>query len=456
MAYSRWIRNYGLISAAGISLVLGLYSGSAVSAEEEPIAYIGHGAFFDARGKQIEPTSEFLQKAERWYEKKLLSTQARSAEFEGKARDVTRGLDLSPYERLFARQAVLSWMASNATPDSVSGETLGKLRALEYRMRRTLSQKGMKALFNTGGEPVNLQLLRRIDALPRAKALALKILRAGEAAPGSGVRDGKDYVDDCAAAGVPIPPPIGRMAAPGVEGWKVEGMLPTASQFIVGTPAELRSYENAQGMCYALPRYEDESMSQVSLDGVVCLSKTTGKSCFWDNQMNKLGFSFAPGTVIPIGYPDLAVNSDGLYQAGGAELEQGSGGVCTSCHAGENPFIVHPRLELRPGFTWGRLQNSMPAFAPVRFTPMVPASWPQNEASAPDDMVPAGCAGCHSPDGEKGRLPALSPALRGYCFTILPQALEKTMPPNSPGSQVGKADVQAYIALCGPPPEDGR
>jgi len=31
---------------------------------DEPIAYVGHGAFFDAAGRQITPTPEFVAKAQ--------------------------------------------------------------------------------------------------------------------------------------------------------------------------------------------------------------------------------------------------------------------------------------------------------------------------------------------------------------------------------------------------------
>ena len=43
-------------------------SGAPAQAQDtEPIAYIGHGGFFDQNGKQIEPTVEFVEKAQAWY-----------------------------------------------------------------------------------------------------------------------------------------------------------------------------------------------------------------------------------------------------------------------------------------------------------------------------------------------------------------------------------------------------
>ncbi|MDG2535647.1 hypothetical protein P6144_18440 [Sphingomonas sp. HITSZ_GF] len=459
MTTAKWLRNYGVLSVAGVALVLGAFSNStAWSQEEEPIAFVGHGAFFDSSGKEIAPTPEFLERAERWYERRIIPAAEKSAEFDATMRKLTRGLELSSYERLFAKQAALSWMANNLLPDRVDGRTRGKLRALEYRMRRTLVGKGMKALFNTNKEAISTELLLRVDALPvtdKAKTFKSLALAPGDAGT---VNGGKAYVDECAAAGVPIPPPIGRMESPGVPGWKSQGFIEPDLQFIEKTPAELRSFENAQGMCYALPRYAADVPSRVDLDGVICFSKTTAKACFWDNQMEKGSFSFQNGTVIPIGYPDRSINSDGWYQAGGADLIASAGGICTDCHVGDNPYIVHPKAVLRAGMTWGAVQNSLPAFAPGPYVPLVLADWPQNAPAAPEGMVPANCASCHSPDGEGGRLPALSPAFARYCNTILRQALTTTMPPRTPGSQLGKPDVEAYLALCQAPasPQGGR
>jgi len=99
------------------------------------------------------------------------------------------------------------------------------------------------------------------------------------------VNSGQAYINECAAAGVPIPPPIGQLDPAGVSGWKSQGFIPSAAQFIVGTPAEVRTFESPQGMCIALPRYMGTSLDTVELDGVICLSKTTSRVCFWDNQM---------------------------------------------------------------------------------------------------------------------------------------------------------------------------
>ncbi|HEY9422453.1 MAG TPA: hypothetical protein VIW92_13635, partial [Thermoanaerobaculia bacterium] len=223
------------------------------------------------------------------------------------------------------------------------------------------------------------------------------------------------------------------------------------------TPAEFRVFENANGMCVALPRYTNNAQTTVALDGVICLSNTTSKVCFWDNQMSGTGFNFAAGDQIPIGAPNLAVDPMGRYQAGGAEIEFGSGGVCTDCHAGENPYIIHPDSDLGGGLLMGDLDDpptSLPTFAPNRYDPLVGASWPQNQLSHAQPLVPAACVGCHV-QGSAGRFPHLSSDLPGYCNTILAQALTDTMPLGSPGSQSGSPAILAFQAYCGTAPSAG-
>src|SRR5262249_27348653 len=156
------------------------------------------------------------------------------------------------------------------------------------------------------------------------------------------INSGQAYIDECRAAGVPIPPTINVMDPAGLMGWKSQGFIPTTDQFIVGTPAEVRTYHSTspEGMCYALPRYTDASLSEVQLDGVICMGKVSSKVCFWDNQWKNPAtnivepFFFAAGTQIPIGVPAMPGEK---YQAGGKEIEPGMGGICTGCHAGENP-----------------------------------------------------------------------------------------------------------------------
>jgi hypothetical protein len=207
------------------------------------------------------------------------------------------------------------------------------------------------------------------------------------------------------------------------------------------------------GMCIALPRYTDNTKTTVQLDGVICLGQASSEVCFWDNQMNGMGFFFPAGTKIPIGVPDTSINPLGQYQAGGFELNNGSGGICTECHAGQNPYIIHPNSNLGGGLLMGQLNQpplSLPTFSARRYDPLVPASWPQNQLSQSPALVPAVCASCHYAGGTGGAFPHLFGIAqpngkvepRGYCSTILDQAISRTMPPSDPGAYALNGNMQ--------------
>jgi hypothetical protein len=422
---------------------------------DEPIAYVGHGGFFDQNGDQIAPTVEWVAETQSWYRKRLLDRLEpnQKAELGAFERRLAEGLALEGQAELVVQQRSLDWLAAHS-PNTVALERLRtKLNALKYRLSWRLPRRDDRELLQ-GLVPFALD--KKIEA--RLALAEFKV--GGGTASLVTTNSGPAYVNECMAADVPIPPSIGVLDPAGTAGWKSVGFIPTTEQFIVGTPAEVRVFKSPKGMCIALPRYTDGTQTTVLLDGVICLSKLSSKVCFWDNQMSGSGFSFSAGTQIPIGAPNLAVDPSGRYQAGGAELEGGTGGVCTDCHAGENPYVIHPLSDLDPGagtLLMGDLGDpplNLPTFAPNRYVPLVPASWPQNDLSHAEAFVPGVCVGCHVKPvagGIAGRFPHLSVDLNGtpgYCKTVLKQAIQKTMPPGSPGSEAGNADVITFQDWC--------
>ncbi|HKI05402.1 MAG TPA: hypothetical protein VKK31_25705 [Thermoanaerobaculia bacterium] len=418
---------------------------------DEPIASVGHGAFFDGNGRQIVPTVEFMAKAQDWYRNRLVSglNGKQQAQFSSFEQRLVKGLNPVGQAGLIMKQRSLDWLVVNSPRIAAEGRMQLKLNALKFRLNWQLPRHGeAKHLLNL----VPFALEPRIDA--RLRSPEFKVAGGNKLAT---TNSGAAYEAECIANSVPIPPSIGVLDPLGLTGWKSLGFIPTSEQFIVGTPAEVRVFESPDGMCIALPRYTSGTLTTVALDGVICLSQTTSKVCFWDNQMSGSGFSFASGTQVPIGAPNLGVNPAGQYQAGGAEIEFGSGGVCTDCHAGENPYIIHPNSNLGT-VLMGDIDNpplNLPTFGPNRYDPIVGATWPQNALSMTDPYVPPACVGCHTLGGSGGRFPHLSPDLPDYCGTILAQALTDTMPLGSPGSQAGTPAVLAFQAWCGVPASSG-
>jgi hypothetical protein len=422
--------------------------------EEEPIAYIGHGAFFDQNGKQIEVTLAFVAKAQDWYRTKLLSslTDSQKNEFGRIEEELNTGIEAVGQDRLVVQQHLLDWLVANSESIRQDGRTIGKLKALKYALHFKLPARAGIGNFKHGEEfKVNPEIdkkLRSPEFTPREIQLNSATINTGQA-----------YIDECVSAGVPIPPPIGELDPAGLTGWRSMGFIPSDQVFIEGTPAEVRVFQSSspEGMCIALPRYTDETLSTVYLDGVICLGKASSKVCFWDNQKNDMGFSFPSGDKIPIGVPDLSVDPNGRFQAGGFELEGGSGGVCTDCHAGQNPYIIHPKLDLGGGLLMEELNIpplNLPTFSASRYDPLVAASWPQNQLSHSPALVPAACVGCHNAGGTAGAFPHLSSELGQYCG-ILAQAIARTMPPGNPGGLVNDPTVRAFQDWCNVPASAG-
>jgi hypothetical protein len=438
-------RKFGTLLQIAFSAAL-LLGPLPAQAEDEPIAYIAHGAFFDSMGNQIAVSPEFVAKAQEFYRNKLVSSlnDAKKREFSSFESRLKEGVKFEGQAQLVLQQRLLDWLIENSTakPDA---RMIGKLNALKYKLNWKLSTK-------TDLQPTDVREEFRIE--PQLDEKLKLPLKTGATVRTFTMNRGQAYINECVAAGVPIPPPIGQLDPAGTNGWKSQGFIPANKQFIVGTPAEVRTFHSTspEGMCFALPRYTDATMSVVELDGVICMGKSSSKVCIWDNQMNGSGFSFVSGTKIPIGVPDLTINPSGQYQGGGFELDGGTGGVCTDCHAGQNPYIIHPQVDLGGGVLMGSLGQSpqnLPTFAVTRYDPLVAADWPQNQLSMTPKYVPNVCSGCHVSGGIGGAFPHLSTALGQYCNTILAQAIMKTMPPFNPGGEANNPDVITFKNWCG-------
>jgi hypothetical protein len=432
---------------------------AALAQEAEPITAFGHGGFFGPDGKQIPVTMDFVTKAQAYYKAKLASAlpAAKKKNFADYEKRVTGGINATGQDRLILEHQSIEWLIANTSSPQLLQQCAGKLRALRQALNWKVPVQA------TPGEPEKLepytpspQVLQRL-ASPQLRLLNLNLKPnpGGVHVLSATLNSGQAYINECSADGVPIPPTINVMDPNGTAGWRSEGFIPTASQFIVNTPAELRSYKSSapEGMCFALPRYTDVSKSTVTLDGVICMGKQSSKVCFWDNQMSGMGFNFPAGTQIPIGVPSAP---GGQYQGGGKELEFGSGGICTDCHAGENPYIIHPKVNLAPSgpaVLWESLSQaprSLPTMAVNRYDPLVGGTWPQNQSSQAASTLPSVCAGCHF-KGFAGRFPHLSNQISQYCSVVLTQAITKTMPPGSPGSAATAANA-FRDAWCNAPP----
>ena len=380
-----------------------------------PISAVGHGAMLDRQGQPIKATPQFLAEAQRYYLEALGKqlagdAQARFATFQKRYASVGKW---NATETSELNHAWIVWALNEVKPPQQS-----ELASISQFLRHQLTAQTAAASVKPSP--------RVLELMPSAIAGAGK---AGDKPQLllSTTNSGAAYLAECASAGVPTPPDWGSPQ------WVSKG--PLTVDFLQSSPdVEVFMFNAPSGVCYALPR---SSGNTIGLLGVICLGRTTGNACFWDNQKNDLQVPIPKGAAVPIS-----------QFAGGFELEGGEGGTCTRCHAGENPFIIHPGTAL-----------SQPNIMPNKwYTPRVAASWPQNPG--PTNLLAcvslaagdASCLGCHSSAAAGGgRFPAVSTDLSGYCG-ILNKAMTLTMPPGSPNNAAYAKHRNALAAACLLPP----
>lgn len=246
---------------------------------------------------------------------------------------------------------------------------------------------------------------------------------------------GEKYIEECRAAGVPIPPPMYRT---GDGNWTRLGILDPVN--FLGGVAELWEHRAPNGRCLALPRYTSDLAGNVTDQaapfGIICVGMGEGtgtnKACFWDN---KFGVPHTAGVEAPLS-----------TFLGGYDLAYNAQGVCTDCHAGANPFVVHPNDDAFATLLGGRDQTPTGWYEPIVHT-----SWPQNRGPSnllagvsSDRRCDAGfCHAAARDGGLAGQFPILSSELPEYCGRILAQTAgifggtPETMPP-------GLGDVPRY------------
>jgi hypothetical protein len=365
-----------------------------------PVVASGHGALLDAQGREVEATPGLVLETQRAYVEALagrLDAAGRAA-FEGRRRALA-GDAPAQADLVHANAALIAGLIAQVGPADAA-----RWASLNAALRDRLTARG-------GPAPSEAMARRLADDAAAAAAPAL----APAAATGT---SGAAYIDECRAAGVPIPPDWGSPA------WKSRGVL--NDEFIsAGLEAEVFVFESGapRGVCVALPR---SAGGNISLLGVICQGNDTSRACFWDNA------NVPKGATVPLA----------SFKGGAALL---GGDVCTDCHAGRNPFVVHPGTPLDIG---GILAPN------AWHQPLAPAGWPQNPGPTTQlDGVPVApgegsCAACH------GGLPQLSKAvLPGYCAAVMGNAIGRTMPPAGPAAALDHfGHAQAIAELCGLPP----
>ena len=223
------------------------------------------------------------------------------------------------------------------------------------------------------------------------------------------------YAAQCAAAGVPFPPPWGSLNAglPGAgKAWTYSGR--STGSFIDFPDSEIywAATTSPAGLCL-INGHGDFSDAQ-EFD-VICQG-TNGKACFWAGTQLPAGGSNGNPPV-----HNTSILGASWTSSGGVTIQDGfSIGSCTNCHAGQNAFIAHNATGAALN-----LLGVAPNWMPTTWYSPVGAAYPLAQNEGPDplaDFPPStsspACTSCHTKGGPPGPFPRLSGALGNegaYC-----------------------------------------
>ena len=392
-----------------------------------PIGYTAHGGIFDSAGNEIAPSLAFIETAQAWYRDRLLARISKQdrTRFEAMERRISTGLTVDPQSKLAAQTELLRGLVDQSKhPEAahIRGKlnALGRLLATKFPEATNAAAATSSATTSVEKFKLHATVQQRINTDPllkqfRKSSNATKMLLVTNTS-------GAAYRSLCASHGVPLPQDFG----PGSP-WVSKGTIAAQDLFIVRSiSAEVLAFESASppGMCVALPRFD--SSNTVQADGVICFGTVADplggppKACFWDNQVpsapvSSATFTFQRGAAQSI-----------LQFAGGSDLRAQVGNVCSDCHAGENPLIIH-------GPVLSSLAASFNTFPANWYEPIVRTGdvfpWPENPGPMNSPPLCTTCHGTWNAKGFAGRLPHLSTDLARYCGATLRGALGAMAPP---------------------------
>lgn len=314
-----------------------------------------------------------------------------------------------------------------------------------------------------------------VSGLGAARSLAcapavFALLVASTAAASKTMKAGQEYIDECAAAGVPTPPTWNYEDAfhnrNGTQWIRQPGVVENS---FIGAPeqtAEVFYYPSTSplGVCIALPRSvfppgqvpEDGPPLRIELLGVICQGSATGEACFYD----------ASPILFPNDTMRFGLGDPEEFFIGGADLLGKRGGICTKCHLGENVFIMHPKVDamenpINSPLGFGIPNSMSSSFVNARIVDDV--TWPENVG--PKSLFPPtqtdGCLACHNEAARAdpmfgGRFPEVSDQTPDYCKAILGASLGAVagVSPTMPlvGKPGGFASLTALLDACDKPP----
>lgn len=374
----------------------------------------GHGAIFN-NGKQIVPDEKFIIQTQAIFISNLQENLKTNKSLSQKVDLIKKHVT----DQVLKNALIIDVLLDS---DNNSGQTIKKSEEVRLKIANNILRSFYVRQIQK--DPI-FPLKDKVWNKGLEDSIAAILERAGIRVSLATNASGEQYIEECRDALVPVPTNVF-----GDAGW--QNLETFENEFIIGgSEAELWIYrsDDPPGVCLALPRYIGDRADAL---GIICMNTQNGNTCFFDNN-----------PLIPL---QRGQNYSIDSFIGGFDL---SNGRCTDCHAGENPFIVHPfdLDDYKPfnGITGEVMPNRW-------YNPLVPLEnpqgvWPQNPE--PDfDLVTIevgdrNCTSCHV-QGNAGRFPTHFDEIPGYCGAVLNQAVAghrnglinphgPTMPPPNSG-----------------------
>lgn len=408
----------------GVALNAVTLDGELDSESSKVIAVLAaHGMVLTSAGEWVEGTWDLVRPSQERYLAYLLEVAPADvravyeAEIAGRYEGAIQAADGEGVEAATARTDMVEWLLDSVAPPDA--ELIRQLNTYLYNVVREQRAK----------EEDLSSAVSDFDVMAQDLTTTLS---------------GQQYIDQCIAAGVPVPTQWSRAT------WTYRGTQTT--KFVAAAwNAEVYSWTSSspQGVCVALPRWE----SGASVDkviGIVCQGTKSNKACFFDT----------PAGVDP--QKNQAYPLNGSAFVSGAALRYNDGGVCSACHAGENAYYVHPGTAVDLGKASVDTTTRNAWFAKGWVRPMVHSSWAQNPGPGKElDRVPlaAGeqsCLSCHN-KASGTRLPRLEFLLGmsgedgRFCSTAMNglSPIGRTMPWPTPSNQTQyPSHVNAFHNGC--------
>jgi hypothetical protein len=219
------------------------------------------------------------------------------------------------------------------------------------------------------------------------------------------------YMTECRSQGVPIPPNW----SVNTNKWVQHGNLVNSNLLQPGSDAFVWSYTdpNIRGACIALPR--GSGGARGGLAGIICQNAETAAACFWDSRWRDDADPLREMPAINWSQSTLIISQ--LKDA--TNITESDSGVCTTCHRGNNVFLISPdhpawssvmrgQLPTTPGskFTTRILGSTDMQGGHPRYVPLS-----GQRPGWGNTFKAGGCGGaCHeNPDLAFSRLPTMPP-----------------------------------------------